>query len=162
MPTEGTPEEIAQSHRWHAIECNNLAWALAEKPDRSSDEDEEMMHAAHAAAYHWGQIGTELNQARAEMLLGRVHAILGNGWIAFRYAKQSYDYIAAHDPPDWEIAFAHAILAHASYEIHDPQLHQIHYAKAKELGLAIQDPANKEIFFTTIDLVPSPEDTPGG
>ena len=99
MPTEQTSEEIAQSHRWHAIECNNLAWSLAEKTTRSAGEDEEMLNAAHASTFHWAKIGTELNQVRVKLLLGQVHALLGDGQTALAYARQNYDYITTHDQP---------------------------------------------------------------
>ena len=110
MPTNLSPEEIARSHRWHAVECNNVAWELAALPDRTNVQDEEMLDAAHASAFHWAKIGNELNRARARMLLGHVYAALGDGKPALAYAQRSYDYLAAQEPPDWELAFAHAIL----------------------------------------------------
>lgn len=151
-----SPEEIARSHRWHAAECNNLAWELSDRPERTPIEDEEMLNAAHASAFHWTKVGTELSRARAQMLLGHVHAALGNGQAALLYAQQSFDYLVAHNPPDWEIAFAHAILAHAASAAGDASLHQQHYARAKELGRAIAAPEDKEIFFKTFNLIPNP------
>jgi hypothetical protein len=35
----------------------NRVWVLLEKPDRSAADDDEMVHAAHASRYHWGQAG---------------------------------------------------------------------------------------------------------
>jgi len=154
MPTDLATEEFERSHRWHAIECNNLAWRLSDLPVRSIVEDEEMLHAAHASAFHWGVAGTELHQARARMLLGHVYAALGLGQAALQYAQQSYDYLVAYEPPDWEIAFAHAILAHAAFAAGEGELHREHYARAQELGQAIADPEDREIFFTTFNTIP--------
>jgi hypothetical protein len=154
MPEMLSADEIERSHRWHAKECNNLAWDLSELPERSVAQDEEMLNAAHASAYHWAVIGTELNQVRAKMLLGHVYAALGRGQDALSYAQQSFDYLAAHEPPDWEIAFSHAILANAAYAAHEDKLHRQHYARARELGEAISDPEDKEIFFKTFELIP--------
>ena len=156
MPTKLSPEEIARSHRWHAIECNNLAWKLSGQPERTPMQDEEMLNAAHAAAFHWAMVGTALNQARAKMLLGHVYAAVGRGQGALVYAQQSFDCLAAHEPPDWEVAFAHAVLAHAAFAAGENGLHQQHYATAKELGLAIADTEDKDIFFNTFDLIPRP------
>jgi hypothetical protein len=158
MSTELSQEEIDRSHRWHAIECNNLAWNLAEKSARTSSENEEMLNAAHASAFHWAKVGTELHQVRARMLLGHIHAALGMGQTALLYAQQSYDYFAAHATPDWETAFAHAILAHAAFAAGDAALHHKQYAEAQKLGQAIADPEDKEIFFKTFDLIPAPKD----
>ena len=157
MPVDLTPEEIARSHRWHAVECNNLAWKLSDQATRTPLENEEMLNAAHASAFHWAKVGTELNQARAEMLLGHVHAALGTGQTALTYAKQSYDYLVKQNTPDWEMAFAHAVLAHAAFAAGEAGLHQQHYAKAQEFGHSIEDPGDKEIFFKTFDLIPGPQ-----
>ena len=159
MPTEYSPEEIAQSHRWHAIECNNIAWSLAEKTTRSAGENEEMLNAAHASAFHWAKIGTELNQVRAKLLLGEVHALLGDGQAALAYAWQNYDYITTHDQPDWEVAFAHVVLAHAAYAAGEADLYQRQYAKARELGQAIADTQEQEIYFRTFNLIPGPAES---
>lgn len=156
MSNELSSEEIERSHRWHAVECNNLAWALSDDVDRTPAQDEEMLDAAHASAFHWSKVGTDLHRARAWMLLGRVHACLGDGKTALRYARQSYAYLAAHDPPDWELAFAHAILAQAAHAAGDGNLHREHHARAKELGDAIADPEDKEIFFKTFEGVAAP------
>jgi hypothetical protein len=156
MPRELSPEEITRSHRWLAVECNNLAWDLSNRADRTPAQDDEMRNAAHASAFHWAAVGTELNRARADMLLGRVYAALGVGDAAVAYARRSFDYLVAHDPPDWEIAFAHAILAHAAFSARDAASHTRNYEKAKELGDAIADPEDRRIFFATFNAIPGP------
>jgi hypothetical protein len=52
MPPESNPEEIAKSHRWHAVACNNLAWSFIELPTRTPKQDHEMLNAAYSAAFH--------------------------------------------------------------------------------------------------------------
>ena len=154
MSNNLTEEEITRSHRWHAIECNNIGWSLAEQSSRTGAQDDEMLDAAHASAFHWSKVGTELNQARARMLLAHVHAFLGDGARALSYAGQSHDYLRANDPPDWELAFSYAVLAHAAYAAGESDLHRQYYAKAKEQGDAIADAEDKKIFFRTFDLIP--------
>jgi hypothetical protein len=156
MPAESSIDDLARSHRWHACECNNAAWTLAELSSRSAEQDDEMLNAAHAAAFHWSKVGNELNAARASMLLGHVHAALGHGATAMRYARESFDYLVAHDPPDWELAFAHAILAHAAAAAGETGLHREHFAQAEQLGKAIADSEDREIFFKTFLTIPKP------
>lgn len=156
MTDNPSTEDPAATHRWHAIECNNLAWRLSEQTARSPAEDEEMFHAAHAAAFHWSRAGNELNRARAAMLLGRVHALLGHGDVALDYALQSHDYIEKHDPPDWEIAFSHAVLAHAAFIAGNLRLFGTHYARARELGAAIADDEDRATFLRTFEAMPRP------
>jgi hypothetical protein len=117
-----------------------------------------MLNAAHASAFHWAKVGTELHHARARMLLARVHASLGHGDQAINYAQQSNDYLLSHDPPDWEVAFAHAVLAHAAFAAGDDALHRAEYAKAREVGDAIADPEDKDIFLRSFNHIPKPKD----
>lgn len=156
MADQPNDEEFARWHRWFAVDCNNRAWRLSEAAARSFSEDEEMLDAAHASALHWRKIGTELHAARAEMLLGHVHALLGNGDLAMRYAGVSFAYFAAHDCDEWERAFSHAVLANAAAAAGNVDLHLRHYAIAKEIGLALPNAEERRIFEATFRRIPAP------
>ena len=149
------PEEIARWDRFFAIECNNRAWRLSEAASRKQAEDGEMLQCAHAAALHWSKVGTELHNARATMLLAHVEALLGRP-SAMAYARRAFDYVASHDSPPWEVAFAHAILASAAAASGDAKLHAKHYAEAKALGAALDDAEEREIFEATLRVVRKP------
>ncbi len=151
------PEELSKWTRWFAVECNNRAWRLAEASKRSAADDEEMLHCAHAAALHWDRVGTELHKARATMLLGHVHALLGNGAIAMNYARQSFAYVSSHDSPAWEVAFAHAVLANAARAAGERDLHSRHYLSAQALGAALQEAEEREIFDAMFAVIPAPQ-----
>ena len=157
MPQEPSPDEIAKWHRWFAIEMNNRAWSLAESASLTAAEREEMLDAAHASALHWRNIGTEVNVARSDMLLGYVHALAGNGSTAMEYARRGHAYVLSHDSPDWEIAFAHAVLAHAAYAADERSLYQKQYALAKTLGESIAAPGDRDVFKRTFDKLPLPK-----
>jgi hypothetical protein len=152
-----SPEEVAKWTRRLAIECNNRAWRLAETEGRTAAEDEEMLHCAHAAALHWSRVGTELHQARALMLLALVHALRGRGESAMDYATQSFAYVASHDSPPWEVAFAHAVFANAAAAARKRELHRKHYDIAKALGASLPDEEERAIFDATFRGVPVPE-----
>ena len=156
MPNDLSPEMVERSHRWHAVECNNLAWELCDRAERTDGQSHDMLHAAHAAAFHWSRIGTDLHRARAEMLLAHVYARLGQGEQALVYARQFHAFIDGRDAPDWELAFDHAVLAHAAYAANDFGLHRTHHAEASRLGEAIADPEDKAIFSKTFDQIPAP------
>ena len=44
----------------------NLTWSLLDKKDRTKEEDDKMIHAAHASRFHWGEIGTSASFERGE------------------------------------------------------------------------------------------------
>jgi hypothetical protein len=150
-------QDIQKWHRWFGVECNNRAWRLSEAQSRTAAEDSEMLNAARAATFHWNKIGTEVHAARAGMLLARVHALLGHGAIAMCYARTAFDSVASRASPDWEIAFAHAVLANAAFAVNDAALHSQHYAVAKKIGLALPNAEERQIFEATFSRIPVPE-----
>jgi len=154
MSERPSPEEIAKWQKWFAVSCNNRAWTLVEQPTRTPSESHEMLHAAHAAAWHWTRVGTDLHEARAQMLLGFAHALSGDGPLALRYAMSSFNYFNEHEAPDWEQAFAHATLAIAAHAAGNTPLHAEHYAEANRLGGAIADAEDREVFLRTFRNVP--------
>lgn len=156
MAEQPSEEETRQWHRRFASENNNRAWRLSESSSGSAADEAEMLNAAHAAALHWSKVGTPLNTARADMLLGHVHALLGNGGLAMRYAKSSFAYLTSHGCPDWELAFAHAVLANAASAADDRNLHSHHYGLAEGLGMALANPEERRIFEATFRRVPAP------
>lgn len=153
---EPSIEDIARWDRWFAIQMNNRAWDLADKPARTMAEDEEMLDAAHAAAAHWSRIGNDLNRARADLLLGHAHALLGHGSPAMLYARRGYAFVTARESPDWEMALAHAVLANAAHAAREATLHRTEYALAKSLADAIADPEDREIFERSFARIARP------
>jgi hypothetical protein len=86
----GTPAEALdrEAQRRLGIDLFNKTWTLMEKESRTTDDDDEMLHCAHASAYHWIQIGTAANRARGEWQCSRVHAILGQPEAAIHHAAR--------------------------------------------------------------------------
>lgn len=80
--------DLHAAHRWFAIECNNGAWDLLEKPVRTAAEAEAMLHAAHAACWHWASAGTTVHRMRALFLLASVYAELGDARACTLYADE--------------------------------------------------------------------------
>ncbi|MDQ6621499.1 MAG: hypothetical protein M3Z31_17700 [Pseudomonadota bacterium] len=152
-PQDATPENW---HRFFAMSANNLAWRLAgERRDDTTDAD--MLNAAHASAWHWGVIGTELNRMRATMLLAHVHAVAGHGERAFAYASQMHEYFLARpETPDWEVAFTHAIHAQAAHAAGHPHEHARSYASAKQAIAAIVQEEDRAIVEETFVRLAAP------
>jgi tetratricopeptide (TPR) repeat protein len=100
------PEE----HRRLGIDLYNRTWTLMDSPG------DEMLHCAHASAYHWMQSGgTTANRARSEWLCSRVYALLGRSEPALHHARRCIELVesAPHEMEDWDLAAAHEALARA-------------------------------------------------
>lgn len=149
-----TPEELARFHRYFAIECNNSAWELSANPGRTPHENREMIYRAYAAAFHWAAIGSPLNNARAEVTLAHVHALLGHSDLALEFAQSCLEYFQENPAEDWDLAFAHFAMAHAAAAARDSVLHARHYAEARRLGEAIVDEEDRRIFLEELTNIP--------
>ncbi len=105
----------ADEQRALGIELFNRTWTLMEKADRTPGEDAEMLHCAHASAYHWAEVGTAANRSRSEWQCSRVYAVLG--WVepALHYAKRCHELVRAHpdEMQDWDLPAAYEALARA-------------------------------------------------
>jgi hypothetical protein len=158
MAEQPTEEDVRRWHRTFAVDANNRAWALAEKAELAADELTELLYAAYASAHHWSKIGTEQNTSRAQLLLGRAHALLGQGALSMLYARAAFDSLMSRGGEPWEMAFAHAIMANAAFVSGDLPLHAQHYAQAKAVGESLLDEEDRSSFLATFHLIPSPDD----
>lgn len=98
-----------------AADLFNLVWRLLEKPDRTPEDDETMVHAAHASRFYWGESGKPVNWARGDWQLSRVYATLGRPEPALHHARRCLDLCLAHarEIEDWDLPFAYEALARA-------------------------------------------------
>lgn len=162
MAEKPTPEDIALWQKRLASQANNRAWELAETLRRSPEEDEEMLHAAHAAMHFWKIIGNESNHAHAAQLLAHVYALLKRPKPAAHYLRKSLPYFIDNYRAASELAFAHAIAANVASAEGNSDAYCKHYAEAKAAAAKIANRKEREIFEATLRVIPalSPEDMP--
>ena len=72
-----------------------------------------MVLIAHASCYHWSQCGTELEQARGEWLISRVHAMLKQGDISLWHAQRSLNLCREKGFAGFDLAFGYEAVARA-------------------------------------------------
>jgi hypothetical protein len=157
VTTSITPEELALWQRRLASQANNKAWALAEATNRTSDEDEEMLHAAHAATHFWRLIGDASNHAHSFQLLAHVYALLGLPEPAKHYLLKSQPFFLERDAALWERAFAHAVAANVSAAAGEQEAHRIHYHQAELDIAALEDEEDRKILNATMRVIPVPD-----
>jgi hypothetical protein len=148
--------DLSAWHLYFAKVANNRAWQLSVE-SRDAAGDREMLDAAHASAWHWQIVGTEVHRMRSAMLLAEVHAALGHGAAAMRYAGTMRDYfLNKPDTPDWEIAFAHLVHAHAAHAAGNLAEHRRAYEKAARAVEAIAEGEDRDIVLASFRHVPVP------
>lgn len=155
MQDQPTQEQTDQWHRRFAIQCNNNSWDLASKTERTPVEDRDMLYMAYASAYHWSKIGKPINNARAELTIAHMHALLGHAELSLEYAQQCLTFCENNESMDWDLAFAHAEVAHAAALLGDASLHAEHYTEAQRRGNAIQGEEDRRIFLEEFARIPA-------
>jgi hypothetical protein len=101
------------AHKFFGIELHNRVWKLLEKTDRSPEEDEKMVKAAHASCYHWGEVGTAVNQARGEWLISRAYAVLNQPGPALHHARRSLEICQVNNFGDFDLGYAYEAMGRA-------------------------------------------------
>ena len=156
MSDKPTPEETASWQRRLAAQANNRAWSLAEQPSRTAGEDEQMLHAAHAAMHFWALVGNENNVAHAVQLLAHVHALLGQPAQASGYLARSAPVLQGPQAEPWERALAHAVAAQVAAAAGNAANHRLHHQQAVAQIAALPDPEDRAILEATLRVIPLP------
>jgi hypothetical protein len=153
LPDDDDPKAWA---RYFAMASNNRAWELAAQAQRTESESREMLDAAHASAFHWNAVGTDLNRMRARYLVAEVHALLGLGPSALALATEALSYFEDVEAPDWERAYLLVIHAHAAAAAGDETAHAASYEAAESALERIDDHEDRRIVEETFMQVPRP------
>jgi DNA-binding transcriptional MerR regulator len=134
-----------EGQRRLAVELFNHVWTLLETIDRTPDQDDEMLHAAHASRYHWGVVGDAANRTRGEWQCSRVYAILGRAEPALHHARRCLELCEANQIGDWDLAAAYEALARACRVAGDDAGLARYRAAAQEALGRVADPEDAAI-----------------
>ena len=93
------------------VDLFNHVWTLLELPERTVDQIDEMVHAAHASAHHWRAVGEPVNLARSHWQCSRVYTVLDRAEPALWHAQRCLDLCEQHGIGDWDLAYAYEALA---------------------------------------------------
>jgi hypothetical protein len=140
--------DIEKAHRWFAVEFNNLAWDLYESVARTESDTERMIHAAHAACFHWFEVGIDVNRMRALCLLASAYAAAGLGELAVRYARQCVTLSDRLGDEQTKFDRATALgCAYLSYRVAgDARAAEQFYRSANEAAAALPDEDERIVF----------------
>jgi hypothetical protein len=157
-------KEAFTLQEWHtrsAKELFNLVWDLLDNAERSLEEQDKMVHAAHASRYHWGVVGTPLEFERGEWQISRVYAVLNRAEPALYHARRCLEICQENEIGDFDIAFAYEALARA-HAIAGSKADCEKYTKlARQAGAKIEDKDNRDYFLSELDTVPDCIGQPG-
>jgi DNA-binding transcriptional MerR regulator len=158
--TESAVAEAAEELLSHdterrlAAQLFNGVWRLLEKEDRSTAEDDRMLHMAHASRYHWEQVGAPVNLGRGEWQCSRVYAVLGRAEPCMFHASRVLSICEEHGIGDFDIAFAYEALARAYAVAGDPDQARGMIERGLAAVPGIADDQDRAIVLADLETIP--------
>lgn len=139
---------LEEAHMHFAKSINGRVWQLLQKPSRTPEENDEMLHAAHACTYHWRFVGNAVNQQRGEWLISHVHVALGHANEALRHAEHCFELTRSNKDlmQDFDIAYAFEGIARAQAMLGDEKIAKEFFELAHQAGDVIADEEDRSIF----------------
>jgi hypothetical protein len=137
---------ISDDRRKLAVDLFNRVWSLLELPQRTPEQDDEMIHAAHASRHHWAEVGTGANLARGEWQVSRVYVTLGRAEPALYHAGRCLAYCEASPDAiaDWDLPYAYEALSRAHVVAGNQAEAERFAVRARELAALVADEEDRE------------------
>ena len=142
--------ETENSHNFFSVYCFNTAWDLMEKPDRTPEEDEQMVLLSQASIWHWMQREDCLN---ANLSIGywqasRIHSLLGRAEEAKRYGQLCLHYSRGETP--FLLAYAHEALARAEKVAGNSAMAAKYHSEAVLLAESVEDEEDRKMLLADL------------
>ena len=136
-----TANEMKAAHRYFAVQCFNQAWGLMENPNRTSDEDEEMVRLSLASHWHWSQREgyNATNRSIAHWQTSRIFALLGRVESARRYGELCLDASQDDSVGPFYRGYAYEALARAAALAGDQTALATYLDRAQEAAQMVAD-----------------------
>ncbi len=141
------PDLDPATQRALAAGLYNHTWTLLEREDRTPDDVDRMIHAAHASRLHWDAIGLPANRARGEWLCSRVYAVLGRGEPSLWHARRALAILdgGGEGIEDWDRPAVYEALARAHAVAGEPVEAEAWRTRARELLAEVADAEDREL-----------------
>jgi tetratricopeptide (TPR) repeat protein len=141
------------AHEYFSAYCFNKAWDLLDKPQRSAEENEEMIRLSQASLWHWTQREdcTNRNMSIGYWQASRIYASLGAieearrlGEVCMRYSK--------NEPPFF-LGYAYEALARAEKLSGNTAQAEVYLKEASRLAELVKgDDDQKQLFADIASL----------
>jgi hypothetical protein len=138
-----------------AADLFNQVWTLMERDDRSREDDDRMMNAAHASRYLWGEVGTPINCARGDWQLSRAYCLLGRAEPALHHAGRCLDQCSESGITGFDLAYAHEAMARAHAVAGDLTSAAASRRAAEETAAAIADAEDRALLVADLATLPA-------
>ncbi len=152
MADDASTDRDAQ-HRVMAVKLYNHTWGLLDEPNRTSDQDREMLGAAFGSMYHWSIVGDEKNFAVSDWQVARVLATIGETDLAQQFADQALRRAVDGNLGPFLIGCGHEVLARVAAAKGDEDARKNHLARADDILSIIEDEEERDVLRADLDTL---------
>ncbi len=151
----GTTDD-ERTHQRFSVECFNAAWDLIEAPQRSIEEDEDMLRRAMTSIWHWTQRSdcTQQKVAVGYWQVSRIHALLGRADEARRYGELSLAASSAEDVAPFALAYAFEALARAEGVAGNADARDDYIVRARDVVETMSDAEARRMVLNDLETIP--------
>jgi tetratricopeptide (TPR) repeat protein len=139
-----------------ASQLYNETWRLMELESRTAQDDDRMLHAAHASRYHWAEVSSAApaNLARGEWQISRVYTVLARAEPALHHARRTLEICQDNGIGDFDLAFAYEALARAYAITGDAEQAREQTDRALAAAESISDDEDRQLLFADLATIP--------
>lgn len=148
MPPKTDDPLDAETHRAVAVSLFNHVWTLLEVERRTPEQEDEMVHAAHASRWHWSRAEAPDEAQRlavGEWQCSRVYSVLERPEPALHHAQRCLALTESHEMEDWVAASGAEAMARAHRVAGDRAAFEEWRDRAIAATAAIADPEDREV-----------------
>jgi hypothetical protein len=140
-----------ECHRKFAVNLSNLVWRSLDKKDRTKEEDDKIVHAAHASRFHWDEIGKPINLGRGEWQISRVYSVLNRPESALYHAKRYLEICKENSIGGFDLAYEAIARAYAVAGKKDEA--DKYMELAKEAGEQNEEKEDKNLLYSDLETI---------
>jgi hypothetical protein len=141
--------------RSEAARLYNACWMLLELPERTGEDDADLLTAAFASRHHWREVGSLEQWIIADWMVSRAAATIGDGWLAVHFAARAHEATGSPGTADWLVASTAEGLARAHLANGDAEAGATWRTTAERLAAQIEDEESRDIIVGQVASLPA-------
>lgn len=153
MTTSAATKLDPATQRSLGVSLFNDVWTFLDLDTRTDEQVIEMIHAAHASAYHWMQVGEPVNRVRSEWQCSRVYAVAGRAEPALWHARLALAICEQHGIADFDLGFTYEALARAYALAGQPDEATRYLEQARKASADIAADHDRELLLADLETI---------
>ena len=146
---------IKKAHKYFSAQCFNKTWDYLDMPERTAEQDEEMLRSAMASHWHWTQRKDygPVSKSIANWQVSRVFATLGQADNAHRYGQRALDALEGQENLPFYQGYGYEALARAEAVAGDAAQMKSYLEKARHAAAEVSDDDSKQLLLSDIETI---------